>query len=179
VQLLARVTGLAVRGLTATMLILLLAGAAGLVILRARGELALSVQTASMVPTFRPGDALIVAPFSASQLRVGQVISYRSPHDPRVIISHRLISRGSAGQLTTAGDALHSHDPSFAPNRVVGRVVSVAPGLGRLLDWLHQPLGLVVVVYVPALGLAGLEIRRLIKHYQQVYYRAPGHKAYN
>jgi signal peptidase I len=174
-----RSVGLAVRGLIAIMLTLLLAAAVGLAGLHARGELALSVQTASMVPTFRPGDAIIVVPANAGQLKIGQVISYRSPRDPRVIISHRLISRTASGQLITAGDALHTADLAISPDQVVGQVTALAPGLGKILDFLHRPLGLLLAVYCPALGLAALEIRRLLTHYRRVHYRVLDHRAYN
>jgi signal peptidase len=154
-----------------TMLTLPIAGAVGLIILHARGERLLSVQTASMVPTFRPGDAIIVQPVSPSSLRAGDIVSYRSPRDPGVVISHRLIEVNQpAGRLVTAGDALHTPDQPFLPLLVVGRATAVAPGLGTVLDAPPRPLGLVIMVYLPAALVIGAEALRLSRHYRRPAY---------
>ena len=105
-----------------TTLTLPIAGAVGLIILHARGERLLSVQTASMVPTFRPGDAILIQPVSPSSLRPGDIVSYRSPLNPHLFISHRLVRIDrQTGQLITAGDALHTPDQPFSQLQVVGR----------------------------------------------------------
>lgn len=152
------------------MLTSLLAGAAGLTIVHARGQQLLSVQTASMVPVFRPHDALLIVPTKPTDLRVGQIISYRSPLNDRIIISHRLLA-AHAGQLTTAGDATGSPDPIFSADRVVGRAVAVAPSLGFLLDWLHTPRGLILLVYLPALAIVAGELYMLLARSKLPAYR--------
>lgn len=53
---------LAARGLLVITAISLIAGVAGLAILRQRGDRLLSVQTANLAPSLRPGDAIIVRP---------------------------------------------------------------------------------------------------------------------
>jgi signal peptidase len=163
---------LTARVLLAITVISLLAGAAGLMILHSRGERLLSIQTGSMVPTFRPGDALIVGPVMANQLRVGDIISYRSPRNASITISHRLIAvNRQTGWLTTAGDALHSPDPPFSPTLVLGRATALAPRLGTVLDVLRRPIGLALAVYLPALVIMVAEIRRLIRCYSLPTYR--------
>src|SRR4051812_744516 len=107
------------RTLKIMVLALLVTGAAALTGLHARGYRLLSVQTGSMMPAFRPDDALVVAPAAVHQLSPGQVISYRSPHDPAVIISHRLTSLKN-GNLITQGDAIGYPDPAVAPRLLVG-----------------------------------------------------------
>jgi signal peptidase len=159
-----------VRLVLITMLTLPIAGAAGLIILHARGERLLSVQTASMVPTFHPGDAIVVQPVLPSSLRPGDIVSYRSPRDPKVVISHRLVEIDRTGQLITAGDALRSPDEPFSPLRVVGRATAVAPGLGTVLNVLRRPLSLVVLVYLPATLIIGAEATRLSRHYRRPEY---------
>ena len=155
-----------VRGL----LVLALLAAVELAAFHAHGQRLLSVQSPSMRPTFQPGDALIVTPVKSHQLRVGQVISYRSPRDPRLVISHRLVKVDRpTGWLTTQGDALRTADQPFPPNLVVGRATAVAPGLGRLLDWLHRPIGLLLMVYLPALALIISETLRLAAHFNRPY----------
>ncbi len=169
----ARLLTLAARGLLAITLILVLAGGAGLVVLHARGQRLLSVQSASMVPVFRPGDALIVEPVPARKLRVGQVVSYRSQLNPQLVISHRLIKIDQyTGWLTTQGDALHSADQPFPPDRLVGRALAVAPNLGYVLNFIRRPLGLLLVVYLPALSLVIIELRQLQTSFKPSFYKA-------
>ena len=151
---------------------------AELLILHERGEKLLSVQTASMVPTFRPGDALIVAPAAWQSLRVGEVISYASPRDPQVIISHRLVKMDKAKSLlTTAGDARQTPDPVFPATAVIGRVVAIAPGLGNLLNMLRIPWVMILVVFVPSAVLLYAELVRLMKYITKPLYQIRGYKS--
>jgi signal peptidase I len=122
----------------------------------------LSIQTGSMMPTLRPGDAVVVSRASTAGLRCGDIISYHSPTNPGITITHRLQRVEPAnGWLITKGDAASQPDSAFPPRLLVGRVVAVGPGLGRVLDDLHRPLGLALGVYLPAAGLVGAEGWRL------------------
>ena len=160
-------------GLAVIILSLLLVTAVGVAVLHLKGASLLSVQTASMMPTFGPGDALVVSTVPAKNLRLGEVISYRNPRDPNVTITHRLIAIDpQSGWLTTAGDARHSTDPSFPPNLLIGHAKALFPGLGKLLDELHRPAGLAVSVYLPALTVIGVEVRNLASLYTRPIYSA-------
>jgi signal peptidase I len=164
---------LAARCLLAVALGLLVAGGAGVAALHVRGARLLSVQTASMVPAFRPGDALVVAPVSARYLRLGEIVSYRNPRNPNVTITHRLVAINKrTGWLTTAGDAYRSPDPSFPPGLLVGRAAAVAPGLGVVLDTLRRPIGLALAIYLPAGLIVAAEVRRLGRTYARPFYSA-------
>ncbi len=139
------------------------------------GQQVLSVQTASMVPTFRPGDAVIVDPTDASKLQPGQVISYQSPADPQVTITHRLMRVDQpTGWLTTQGDALDTADSTFPPRLVLGQVTTVVPHFGLILNALRRPLGLALLVYLPALIIIASEVKRLARCMPGKYYRLAG-----
>jgi signal peptidase I len=156
---------------SAACLITLLAGGAALGLMMLQHERLLSVQTASMVPTFRPGDALIIRSLQGKQPAIGSIITYRAPHAPQVLVTHRLIAR-KGDRLITAGDALGTHDQPLQYSQVVGEATSVLPGLGIWLDRLHQPFGLLFVVYVPATLLIYFELQRLAKRLKPSHYRA-------
>jgi len=136
-----------------------------------RHERLLSVQSSSMVPTFSPGDALIIRSLHGRQPAIGAVITYRAPHAPQVLVTHRFVAR-NGGKLITAGDALGTQDQPFQYSQVVGQATSVLPGLGRWLDRLHQPIALLFAVYVPATLLVYYELRRLAKRFKPSRYRA-------
>jgi len=165
------------RGLLATILTSLIVLAVGLMTLHFHGERLLSVETASMVPTFRPGDALIVAPALPKALHIGDVISYISLRDPRVIISHRLIRIDATnGQLVTAGDSLHTDDPPFSTTAVIGRVTAIMPHFGEILNTLRKPSVMVFVVCMPAVIFLYTEFLRLVHFFKRPMYRIHGYQ---
>ncbi len=136
------------------------------------GDRLLSAQTGSMVPFINPGDAVLVRSVSLQKLRVGDVISYRSPADGRVVVSHRLARVDyQTGRLVTKGDALVREDLPFPASRLIGVVYKVTPRLGAELDWLHSPIGLILAIYTPAAFVMVYEVKRLSKRYdhQHVY----------
>jgi len=126
----------------------------------------LSVQTASMQPTFRPGDALIMRASSHAALLPGMVVSYRSSRNPNELITHRVV-QVSASSFQTKGDALTSPDPVVRKSLTMGRVVAILPGFGKLLGWLSSWLGLVATIYIPVTILIAQEIGRLQQHYRR------------
>lgn len=130
----------------------------------------LSVQTDSMAPAYRPGDALLVSP--ASGLRPGQIISYQSPKNPHIIVSHRLLSVDN--MLVTQGDNLAKPDVAISESLVVGQVKASLPRLGYVLDFLHKPIGIALCAYVPVLMLVASEVKRLSRHFARGYYRLLG-----
>lgn len=132
----------------------------------ANGWRALSVQSDSMRPVFRRGDLMITRPDIAAPL--GAVVSYHSPLNGRMVISHRLVGR-RGNLLITAGDALRSRDQPFDRSRLVGRAVILVPSVGRPLDWLHRPLGLALMVYLPAGIICMVEVRRLYGRQTEPY----------
>lgn len=165
--------GIAARGLTAIMVTLPIAAAAGLVLLHASGYRLLGVQTGSMMPAIRPGDALVIRVVSSGKLYVGDIISYRNPRDPAMTISHRLLAIDRrTGWLTTAGDTLRAPDPAFPPDLVIGRAAAIAPRLGLVLDTLRRPLGLGLAVYLPAILIVMSEANRLARAYARPFYSA-------
>lgn len=132
----------------------------------------LDVQTGSMVPSFRPGDALVMQRVSTA--KIGDVVSYRSPRNSNELVTHRVV-KTSAGNFQTKGDALTAPDPAVRSSLLAGKVIAVLPRMGRVLGWLQTWPGLVVCVYLPALAVAAEELIRLERRYRsQPYHLALG-----
>ena len=147
--------------------------AAGLVLYsRSQGLLIMSVQTGSMRPAIRPGDAVVVRQSSVlDTLKPGDIISYRSPRNSDVILTHRLVAVDTrTGLLTARGDAAAAADPPFGQDRVVGMVTRTVPLAGGVLDFVRQPYGLATAVYAPSIMLITWEIRRLMRSYASQHY---------
>lgn len=132
----------------------------------------LNVQTGSMQPTFRPGDALVMQRASGERLQPGMVVSYRSPRNPNELVTHRVSQVLPATHSFQAkGDALSTPDPVVRDSLLAGRVVAVLPGMGRALTWLRSWWGLAVCVYAPAAAIGASELYRLERHYARRLYR--------
>lgn len=163
-----------------TAIILLLAGLAATILPFLRGAKLLSVQTESMEPVFSPGDAVWVEKLALQHLSPGDIISYRSPQDDRIIVSHRLAMVDyEKGKFITKGDNAALNDLPLDPGLVIGRVKHVIPGAGSLLDWLRSPEGIFLAVYTPALLIILGEFKRLAARLRHTNYHLHGYNRDN
>lgn len=157
----------------ATIIVAMLCAAGLILYSRSQGLLILSVQTGSMRPAINPGDAVLVRqpPVAMSDLRPGDIISYRNIERPDVIITHRLVSIDRQRNLLVArGDSLQKNDTAITSDRIVGVVTRTIPLAGYGFDFLRNPVGLAVAVYLPSLALIVWEIRRLMRSYARQRY---------
>jgi signal peptidase I len=159
------------RILSLTILVLLsMASIAGLVLWKTSGLRFYSVQTSSMSPVLQPSDLLITT--KPANLQPGDIISYRSSNNTEQIVSHRIVQAyPGKGYVITRGDNLNYPDPPVAYSSVTGKAIKSVPELGYLVDLIHKPLGLISLVYLPALAIAAYELSRLISH---ISYRSYG-----
>ncbi|MCC3277251.1 MULTISPECIES: signal peptidase I [unclassified Arthrobacter] len=97
-------TGLSYLALCATALIALVLVVVPLV----TGSQTYSVLTSSMAPHYAPGTFLVVKPVPFEELRVGDVITYQIESNDPAVITHRIVSVGTAQDgartLITQGD---------------------------------------------------------------------------
>jgi signal peptidase len=144
----------------------------GLVLWRAKSFQLLSIQTASMAPQLKTGDAIVTKPVPLSSLKSGDVISYHDPLHASVIITHRIISIDQPKHLViTKGDSAPMADPPFDSTLIIGRVSYGLAKLGYALNFLRSPAGLIIGTYIPALGIVLSELRRLGRVYSRPTYR--------
>jgi len=145
---------------------------ASLAIYRLHATRILSIESNSMAPALVTGDAVLLKPVALKVLKVGDIVSYRSPANPNVIITHRIVFVDSAlGVLVTKGDNVSVTDGQINGSAVLGRVGYTAARLGYVLNFLRTPLGLVVAIYLPTLTILWAELRRLTRFYSQPTYR--------
>jgi signal peptidase I len=137
------------------------------------GWKALSVQTGSMRPAINPGDLVLVKRVPITSLKAGDVITYINPRNLRQTITHRIVAIHGP-QLTVKGDANKAPDPTVFAHMVIGKVEHNVSHLGYIADFVRKPLGLALLIYVPALAIIIDEIKRLAAYYrsQQPYLAA-------
>lgn len=132
-----------------------------------------TVLSGSMRPAFAPGDMVVVTSEPVSDVRVGQVISYRIPVGDHHVQSHRVIAvlrRNGTIAVRTKGDANATADPWTATlhGTTVWRVRGVLPKLGWVVFWLRTPLVHRLTLFLAPLLLALLAVL-------QIWRRPEGH----
>lgn len=117
------------------------------------------VYSGSMEPAIGVGDLAVVGPARPDQFMVGDIITYRTPQRPDVIVTHRVVGIGADEQarlsFQTKGDANTNADTIGVDQAaVLGRVVYSIPRLGYLVEFSRRPEGKVVLIGIPGLLLA-------------------------
>ncbi len=96
----------------------------------------------SMQPTYQSGDLVVAR--SESSYGPGDIVAYRVPSDEfgagRIVI-HRITGTGTGNGFMVQGDHNPSPDPWLPrASDIAGRAWLVAPGLGRAVAIIHQPV---------------------------------------
>lgn len=150
--------------LTTTLFALALAAFLALAIgPRIFGYHTLTMLTGSMSPLINPGDVVVTKPVPASEIKVGDIITYHIPVEDQRVETHRVIelNTGQDGSIVvqTKGDANSGKDPWLATisSPTVDRHVATIPHVGQALRFLRQPVILNTLMYgAPAVLVVGM-----------------------
>lgn len=127
-----------------------------------------SVLSGSMEP-FIPVGSLVIAqsPRSATDIQPGTIITFEQPGNTDTLITHRVAAvaeKDAAPVITTKGDANNTADSRPITLRSVHGVYKThIPTLGRFLEYVKSPPGVLVFVLFPLLILIADELRRIVK----------------
>ncbi len=125
------------------------------------GHPVMSVLSGSMAPVINTGDLVVDNKLTAAQaasLHKGQIISFRAAPHSSTIFTHRIadvvpLPGGGVGYVTK-GDANDSRDGPVSPStNVVGLYQSKIPAGGFILNALHRPLVIGLLIASPLLWL--------------------------
>jgi signal peptidase I len=121
---------------------------------------ALTVLSPSMVPTFAPGDVVVIRPRPVAEIAVGDVITFLA-RDPRTgssrVVTHRVVGVDPGPAFHTRGDANEDPDPEVtAAADVHGVLWYTVPWVGGLAERLVTPAGAVIGLGVLALLVGAL-----------------------
>ncbi len=110
------------------------------------------VQSGSMEPSIGVGDLVITSPASPSEIKVGDVIAFRSP-EGGTLICHRVVSiNPQNGTMTTKGDANKGVDPFVVPDaNIIGKIGANIPLLGYVIAFMKTPFGWALILLVALL----------------------------
>jgi signal peptidase len=118
-----------------------------------------------MAPAFDAGSVVIVKPFPAEEVAVGDVITYKDTEDNTTLVTHRVAAISPENDLafTTRGDANNSDDHTPVPAaNLVGKVQMAVPYAGYIVDFARTKQGLLAMVIVPGILIIIFELRNLM-----------------
>ncbi|MBF0686473.1 MAG: signal peptidase I [Cellulomonas sp.] len=151
---------------TFALLVLLAAAVALAVVPKALDGAALTVLTGSMVPTYDPGDVVVVRGVkdAPAEVRVGDVVTFQPVSDDPTLITHRVVGKVFTAEGTmfvTRGDANSADDAPLLPAQIKAEAVYHVPWVGYVSLYLGQQRGLLVVgVAVALLGYGAVMVLR-------------------
>jgi signal peptidase len=124
------------------------------------------VYTGSMEPVIPVGGLVVIKPVDPGTLRTGDIICFK--FSEAISITHRIVKITNEGFLTK-GDANENLDQWTVENEeVVGKVLFVIPFLGYLGSFVRTPIGLVLLIVLPAVVLILLEIRSTLRKMEEI-----------
>lgn len=132
---------------------------------RVAGYAAYTVLSGSMQPAIAAGDVVVDEPVRPTELRSGDIVTFKDPDDDQRLITHRVrrIDIGpQRAHVVTRGDANDTDERwTIARDGRVGRVAARLPRLGYALSWAHSLPGQILTLIAPAVALLALELRAL------------------
>ena len=124
-----------------------------------------TVLTGSMRPGIQPGDVVMDRPIAVPDMHVGDVVTFSDPSRHGKLVTHRVRSIAHGTGLTTVetrGDANNTSEHWTVQTKDrVGRVVFVMPKIGKVATLVRNPVGIVILVVIPVLGLGFLALRAI------------------
>lgn len=130
-----------------------------LVVPRIAGASTFVIETGSMRPHLPPGTMVAVQPVDASEVKVGDVITFQLRSGDPTVVTHRVVAVGYDGdsqlRWQTRGDANPTADRSWVkPAQLRGRLWYGVPMLGHVTRVVSQQQRGVLVGAL-AIGLVG------------------------
>ena len=124
-----------------------------------------AVLTGSMTPTFAIGGMVVIHPVDPADVKAGDVITYKHPVQPDLLITHRVtavLEEADLLSFQTKGDGVEVEDSYTVPSQAVtGGVCLYVPLFGHFAEFVKTGLGLTICLIVPSALLVLGEYRRI------------------
>jgi signal peptidase len=125
----------------------------------------LTVLSGSMEPTIHTGDVVVEREVSPLDVKLGDIISFKDPEDPSILITHRVQDmqvHDGVVSFVTKGDANTGVERwKISGDGTIGRVEYHVWRLGYLLYWIRGRTGRVILIVFPAVLLGAYELVRI------------------
>ena len=119
----------------------------------------------SMAPYLRAGDLLAVQKVKPRNARVGDVVTFKEPSRPGILLTHRVVEKtrkGDSYEFVTRGDANTGTERwSVKADGTIGKLLVRVPKVGKFVSWLGRPPVRFLFLTVASLLLAVEILRRI------------------
>lgn len=128
------------------------------------------IVSGSMEPTIKIRDAIIIKRYDDQELKVGDIITYRSedPYFYGIMITHRIIDithNEEEKVYITKGDNNATRDRlPVKSDQIYGKVIMMVPKIGYIQTFLATSYGWIIAVVIPCLGIIIADVIKLIKN---------------
>lgn len=115
----------------------------------------MKVLSGSMEPTIKVGDLIMVRKLNASNIKVGDIITYKM--GSRTNVTHRVVEVSNVDNdisFKTKGDANNIEDSELVwEDNLVGKLTFRIPKFGYLIDFIQNPFGFLLLFIIPVIVL--------------------------
>jgi len=128
------------------------------------------IVSGSMEPTIKIRDAIIIKRYDDQELKVGDIITYRSedPYFYGIMITHRIIDvtyDNGEKVYVTKGDHNNTRDRlPVKSNQIYGKVIMMIPKIGYIQTFLATSYGWIIAVVVPCFAIIVTDVIKLVKN---------------
>jgi len=108
----------------------------------------------SMEPVIKTGSIVFTTSVDVAQIKIGDIVAFTSPSNPKEQILHRIFSIKSTSPLLfkTKGDHNNYPDPwDLMGAGILGKQIFIIPYLGYFAAFIKTPLGFILLIVLPAL----------------------------
>ncbi len=133
------------------------------------GQRMLIVMSGSMEPKIHTGSVIFDNPnFQISSLKVGNIITFKPPTNPNILITHRIyrvVKQNGQEGFMTKGDANAVQDGWVVPTKNIVATYDhlTIPYLGYYLEFIKTKMGLAMVLIIPGAFLIVSQILSLTR----------------
>jgi len=124
------------------------------------------VVSASMEPTITTGSLAFTTPAKPDQVKVGDIIAFTSPSNPKETILHRVIQikENNPLRLKTKGDNNNTPDNwDITAGAILAKEIFTIPYLGHVGAFIRKPHGFALVIGIPALFIIMVQFLNIKK----------------
>ena len=127
------------------------------------------IVSGSMEPIIKVNDAIVVKRTDATNIKVGDVITYKSvePSYYGIMITHRvidIINENGVTKYVTKGDHNETRDINpISVDQVYGKVIMRIPKIGYIQYFLATAYGWIIAIVIPCLGIIIYDIMKLVR----------------
>jgi signal peptidase len=126
-----------------------------------------TVASGSMEPAIPLGAVVMFRPVDATEIQEGDVITFRSPEGPGLVVTHRVIrvsQQSGMHYFQTKGDANPEADlEPISEKAILGKVMFYIPYIGYLSQVVRQPVGWSLLIALPAAMIILFELIRIFR----------------